>query len=1089
MAFTLGEYQDIFLEEADEQLQELNQNLLQLEQNPEVGDIINNIFRAAHSLKSSAAFVGLNSLSELAHKMENLLQGIRDRTLNITPEIIEVLFRCFDEISGVIGTVASGQEPTQNLSGIIRDIDKVSLQKGELPVQPAASPKARENASFSYKIDFTPEERRAIKRGLESGMSCCEISVYIDKSALMKSLKARLILSNLEHVSESIKTIPPIESLSGDDDVDVFRVILLTDHPIDDIRKACDVDQISRIDMREISLKKQDDKLILRFHNPETLAEDTSDPDEDGLADGEIEPEMEISEMESHEDDDEEQDKVQGDRKIIDKRVSTLKTVKVSVDKLDQLLNNVGELVISNSGFYKLYEELRKQSFDKSIINEFKNRMEQMSRIAKDLQSGIMKTRMVPIGGVFSRFNRLVRDLNKEFDKKVQLKVVGEETELDKKVIDAIGEPLMHLIRNAIDHGVEEVEDRRKVGKPDVAIITLNSYQGGNQIFVEVSDDGRGLDADEIKRTAVRNNLATPEMVGNMDNEDIFNFIFNPGFSTKKVVTDISGRGVGMNVVKEIVSELNGNVSIETEPGMGTRFVMAFPLTMAIIPAIMVKVRREMYAIPLSDVIETIKISNKDIQTIEGHEIINLRGEILSLLRLNRFMRIKSALGDDQKVPVVVVGYGNRKIGLMVDYLEGKQEIVIKSLEQNYRTVEGLAGASILGDGSICLILDISSMMNRVITEQELLSDYDKGKFKSGGGLWEADYEDEYELEEAPVRVRAESEPEKIPATVSAPAADLRETVKTQETARTAPLKKTAPPEKTVPREIEKTESQEMEAAELDGVLNSEDDFTIVSEQDAGTAPAGLVQPAQDTPGTEDADIERRVKEALSKFKDELRENIQGTLETTKPYDHIKESMKIDDDDLDRVRVLANMGITHAAENLSKILNKRIDLTIPDVRFIRIEKIPETVGNIDSVYIGVYMPLTGEVKGTILFSFREESGFDLIDTLWGAGTGNTRELTEDGESALKELGNIVGSSVINVIAEKIDMAIKPTVPTVIHDYMQATLDSILVMHSIRGDYALIMETDFFYGDDRVIGNMLILPDTESLKMIIEKLRQ
>ncbi len=1083
MAFTLGEYQDIFLEEADEQLQELNQNLLQLEQNPEADDIINNIFRAAHSLKSSAAFVGLNSLSELAHKMENLLQGIREKTLKITPEIVEVLFRCFDEISGVIGTVASGQEPTQNLAGIIRDIDSVSEQKGAASAPAGASVKSRKPDPASFKIDFNPEERRTIKLGLESGMSCCEITVYIDKSALMKSLKARLILSNLEQVSETVKTIPSMDSLSGDDDVDVFRVILLTDHPIDDLRKACDVDQISRIDMREISLKKQDDKLILRFHNPETLAEDSGEPEPKRAAVREFhEPELETADMESHEDEDDEQDKVQGDRKIIDKRVSTLKTVKVSVDKLDQLLNNVGELVISNSGFYKLYEELRKQSSDKSIINEFKNRMEQMSRIAKDLQSGIMKTRMVPIGGVFSRFNRLVRDLNKEFDKKVQLKVIGEETELDKKVIDAIGEPLMHLIRNAIDHGIEEVEFRRKVSKPDIAVITLNSYQGGNQIFVEVSDDGRGLDVEEIKRTAVKNNLATPEMVGNMDNEDIFNFIFNPGFSTKKVVTDISGRGVGMNVVKEIVSELNGNVSIETEPGMGTRFVMAFPLTMAIIPAIMVKVRREMYAIPLSDVIETIKISSKDIQTIEGHEIINLRGEILSLLRLNRFMKIKSALNDDQKIPVVVVGYGNRKIGLMVDYLEGKQEIVIKSLEQNYRTVEGLAGASILGDGSICLILDISSMMNRVITEQEMLSDYDKGRFKSGEMLGEADYEELYEPEAEPVRARAESVKEKTPAAVSAPARD--ETVTPRDT---APTGRVSPTGKTTPREEMKAAPRKLETEDLDEVLNEDEDFKIIPEQDTPVSPA--VSSSTASAKSDDAEIEKRVKDALSKFKDELRENIQGTLESSKPYDHIKESMKIDDDDLDRVRVLANLGITHAAENLSKILNKRIDLTIPDVRFIRIEKIPETVGSIDSVYIGVYMPLTGEVKGTILFSFREESGFDLIDTLWGTGTGQTRELTEDGESALKELGNIVGSSVINVMAEKIDMAIKPAVPTVIHDYMQATIDSILVMHGISGDYALIMETDFFYGDDRVIGNMLILPDTESLKMIVEKLRQ
>ncbi len=1064
MAFTLGEYQDIFLEEADEQLQELNQNLLELERNPQATDIINNIFRAAHSLKSSAAFVGLHGLSELAHKMENLLQGIRDKTLSTTPEIIEVLFRCFDTINNIIAAVSSGEEPKQDLSGIIAEIERVGAAKTAAASSSKTIQKtqAEEEAETKpqQKIDFSPEERKAIKKGLESGMSCCELTVFIDKNALMKTLKARLIIANLEHISEVIKTVPSLEALEGDVDVDVIRVILLTDQSMDDIKKACDVDQVVRLDAREISLTRKDNQLILKFHAPETLAEEQAleMPQPEIAPAAQISGNEELHEAEIHDEEEDEQEKITEDRSKVERKISTLKTVKVSVDKLDQLLNNVGELVISNSGFYKLYEELRKRSFDKSVINEFKNRMEQMSRIAKDLQSGIMKTRMVPIGGVFSRFQRLVRDLNREFGKKVQLKIIGEETELDKKVIDAIGEPLMHLIRNAVDHGIEDAAERKKLGKNEIATVTLNAYQGGNQIFVEVSDDGRGLDLEEIKKTAIKNNLATPEMIANMDREDIYNFIFNPGFSTKKEITDISGRGVGMNVVKEIVSELNGNVQIETEPGMGTRFVMAFPLTLAIIPAIMVKINREMYAVPLSDVIETIKISTDEIQTIEGHEVINLRGEILSLLRLNRFFKIRSSLAPDQKIPVVVVGFGNRKIGLMVDDLEGKQEIVIKSLEQNYRTVEGLAGASILGDGSICLILDISSMMNKVMTEQDILQEHDEQDY--------FDYEKEYGVKkEEPVLAGVTAEAKRgeaaaVSAKTGGEPAIVSERVSPRTSEPSVPVKAKAEP------------------------IELEEDFTIISEETVPEKPQTR-KPAE----LSDEEIEKRVKETLHKFKDELRENIEDTLAKAKPLDHIKEALKMDDDDLDRVRILANTGITHAAENLSKILGRRIDLSIPDVRFIRIDKIPETIGSIDSVYIGVYVPFMGTINGTILFSFNEENGFDLIDTLWGTETGKTRELTEDGESALKELGNIVGSSVINVIADKLSMAIKPSVPTVTHDYMQATLDSILVMHSVKSDYALIMETDFYYGDDRIIGNMLVLPDTDSLKIIVEKLRQ
>ncbi|RPI94970.1 MAG: chemotaxis protein CheA, partial [Spirochaetales bacterium] len=712
MTFSLGEYQDIFLEEADEQLQELNQNLLELEKNPDNDDIINNIFRAAHSLKSSAAFVGLNDLSDLAHKMENLLQGIRDKTMQVTPTIVDVLFSCFDVISSVIDTVGSGKKPEQDLSEIIariRDIGEYAAA-----ASPAERPaKAVPEIENIPKTTLTAAQMRQVKDGLESGMSCCEVIVFVDPSAQMKWIKAQLVHANLEKIAAIVAMMPSLDALRENNESDVFKMVILTTAAVENVRRACGLDQVIRIDLKKISLSKNNDKMVLKFHEKETLF---SEEAREGVTPADYLAEKEVD------DDEEEEYKIETIRRKDGRKTTAIKIVKVSVDKLDLLLNNVGELVIANSGFFRLYEEMRKASFDKSITNEFKNRMDQMSRIAKDLQGGIMKTRMVPVGQVFSRFNRLVRDLAKEFGKLVTLQIKGEETELDKKVIDAIGEPLMHLIRNAIDHGVETAEERRKLGKPDVAMVALNAYQSGNQIFVEVSDDGRGLNASRIKKKVLEKGLASPEMLANMDNEEVYNFIYNPGFSTTDVVTDISGRGVGMNVVKEIVSELNGNVTIETEPGMGTRFLLSFPLTLAIIPAIMVKVRHELYAIPLSDVIETIKISYADMTTIEGHEVINLRGEILSLLRLNEFVGTESGIEDDRKVPVVVVGYGNRKIGLIVDHLEGKQEIVIKSLEQNYANVEGLSGASILGDGSICLILDIASMINRVITDQDRLS-------------------------------------------------------------------------------------------------------------------------------------------------------------------------------------------------------------------------------------------------------------------------------------------------------------------------------------------------------------------------------
>ena len=598
MTFSLGEYQDIFLEEADEQLQELNQNLLELEKNPDDIDIINNIFRAAHSLKSSAAFVGLNDLSDLAHKMENLLQGIRDRTMQVTPAIVDVLFSCFDVISSVIDTVGSGKQPDQDLSEIIARIREIGEATAGTP--PAERPaKAAPESDKIPRTVLSAAQMRQVRDGLEGGMSCCEVIVFIEPTAQMKWIKAQLVQANLEKITAIVTMMPPLDALRENNESDVFKMVILTTATVEDVRRACEVDQVIRIDLKKISLSKKNDKTVLKFHEKETLYSEETGAGEN--------PADYLAEKET-DDDEEEEYKIETIRKKGERKTTAIKIVKVSVDKLDLLLNNVGELVIANSGFFRLYEEMRKANFDKAVTNEFKNRMDQMSRIAKDLQGGIMKTRMVPVGQVFSRFNRLVRDLAKEFGKLVTLQIKGEETELDKKVIDAIGEPLMHLIRNAIDHGVETAEERRKLGKPDVSTVALNAYQSGNQIFVEVSDDGRGLNASRIKKKVLEKGLASPEMLANMDNEEVYNFIYNPGFSTTDVVTDISGRGVGMNVVKEIVAELNGNVSIETEPGMGTRFLLSFPLTLAIIPAIMVKVRHELYAIPLSDVIETIKI-------------------------------------------------------------------------------------------------------------------------------------------------------------------------------------------------------------------------------------------------------------------------------------------------------------------------------------------------------------------------------------------------------------------------------------------------------------------------------------------------
>jgi len=684
---------------------------------------------------------------------------------------------------------------------------------------------------------------------------------------------------------------------------------------------------------------------------------------------------------------------------------------------------------------------------------------------------------MVPIGQVFTRFNRMVRDLTKDTGKQAQLVIRGEETELDKKVIDVIGEPLMHLVRNSIDHGIEMPDERVRMKKPEMGTVTLDAYQAGNQIHVEVSDDGKGLNVAKIKKKALENGLATAEQLSNMDDNDVYEFIFHPGFSTADKITEVSGRGVGMNVVREVVNEMNGSIVIESEQGMGTRFVMAFPLTLAIIPAIMVKVRNEMYAVPLSDVIETIKIADTDITTIEGHEVINLRGEILSLLRLNQFVGIASGLEDNSKIPVVVVGYGNRKIGLIVDELEGKQEIVIKSLEQNYTTVQGLAGASILGDGSICLILDISSMITRVISEQDRLSREQKTNVL---GKKEAQIES---LKSAtPVKEQS----------VKAEAPSPQQTAQKAEEKKPEPVK-VAPVKETVPASASVSQPVKAENASIPPAETEKKPTTIAAIVSEAPVKADIVFQKETTPVAsampeEGASVvDDKVREALSNFRQELESNVSDAL-VSKPDDHIKKSLHITDADLKKIQVLANVGITHGAESLSRIINKRVDLAIPEVRMMPIEKIPETVGAVGDVYIGVYMPITGDVKGTVLLSLPDKSGFELIDSLFGMANGETKDLSEDGESALKEITNIVGTAVLNAISEKTGLVIMPDVPAIRRDFMQSIMDSILAVYNTHNDYALIMDTEFYYQDDRVMGNLLILPETESLRSLVDHLQ-
>jgi two-component system chemotaxis sensor kinase CheA len=712
---------------------------------------------------------------------------------------------------------------------------------------------------------------------------------------------------------------------------------------------------------------------------------------------------------------------------------------------------------------------------DKSITTEFKNRIDEMSRVAKDLQSGIMKTRMLPIGQVFSRFERLVRDLAHEGNKDIELIIKGEDTELDKKVIDSIGDPLIHLIRNAVDHGAETAEQRRQLGKPDEARVTLNAYQSGSQIFVEVADDGKGLDVEKIRKKAVDKGLIDPEVAAAMPEDKIFDFIFMPGFSTADKITDISGRGVGMNVVKETVMELNGNVVIHTEKDVGTTFQLEFPLTLAIISAVLTKIGDEIYAIPLSDIDETINIPYSAITTIEGHEVINLRGDVLSVLRLSRFVGKTSKLTKNEKIPIVVVGYANRKIGLMVDSLEGKMEIVIKSIEQNYRTVEGLAGASILGDGSICLILDVASMVNMAISDQN--SYYSSRAIFDGetGKIDEQEAEEET-VEETPPEaapVKAESEGEEETAEAEAEEAEEEEEIVEEVKVRSV--------FDDVPEDDEEAAPEDEAVGESEGdaepVAAGEEAETAEvlekPEEPASTESVDSVEARSEDEGTANS-VESKVQETLSEFRRELKQNIRDTL---KDENHLEDIFPADA--MKQLQLIANIGAAHAAESMSKIISKQVDLSIPDVSICPIESVAERTGcTDDQSYVGGIMDVDGTF-GSILLLFNEPIAFELIDLLYGPSPRESGVLDEYCESILKEITNIVGSSLLNVIAERMKFVIQPQVPFLAHDTVSKILQTADVEKNSINGHVIIMDTAFFFENDNLLAHLILMPKSES----------
>ncbi|WP_407357048.1 chemotaxis protein CheA [Methanolobus sp. WCC5] len=677
----MSEYKEIFKAESEEHLQQLNDSLLGLEQNPGDLEYINTMFRSAHTLKGMSATMGFSTIAELTHEMENLMDMVRKSQVEVSNGLIDVLFECLDTLEALVENVDSGAEV--DINSLRTNLSKA--MEGTLPVNEITGSMASSINTLENEInkglqpvqDVTPwpyielsdAEKRAIENASNEGSRIVALKVILDESCVLKSARSTLVLINISKLGEIIKCQPSEAELEDEKFDFEFTVLFATKAEDSEIVGA--VEKISEI-------KEVVPTTISQERPAEQKSTDKKDTNDD----------------------------VQQNNSSIKRSdsVKSIQSVRVNIERLDNLMNLVGELIINKIRLNQLASDLNAKDLDESLAN--------LDRLTNEIQTEVMESRMVPIDQIFSRFPRMVRDLAKSEGKQINLIIEGKEIELDRTVLDEIGDPLVHLLRNAVDHGIEPEEERSKLGKPTAGLVRLAASRLRNSVLIEVEDDGKGMDPANLREIAVKKGIMSREEAEKLSETDALNLIFMPGFSGAKVITDISGRGVGMDAVKTKIEALGGSVKISSVPGQGSIMKLQLPLTVAIIQSLMVTVADETYAIPLSNVVRDVGIKASEIKTIEGKEVILLRGEVLPLLRMHEILNCENEQENKENLIVVVVEKMGSNIGLVVDDLLGQQEVIIKTLDNKIlKNMKGFAGATILGDGSVALILDIATLI------------------------------------------------------------------------------------------------------------------------------------------------------------------------------------------------------------------------------------------------------------------------------------------------------------------------------------------------------------------------------------------
>lgn len=680
----VSQYLDIFIDETKEHLQNLNEQLLVLEREPENQETINEIFRSAHSLKGMAGTMGYKKMQNLTHNMENLFSEIRNGKMKVTDRLIDVLFQGLDALEKYMdGIRLSGEEGQEENQEIINELNQImeAETKGKNTSGPNGKRKEEQlqersaaNQEYFRQITFLNKEILELGELKKEGKNIFGLTVFMKESCILKAARAFLAIRVLEKMGEVYKTVPELNKIEEEEFGSDFSLIFVTEENMGEVRKkVCKVTEIQDVLIDRIIVPSKE----AESKPAETKKEAIGKTGGAGTA-------------------------VKHTAKPVINR-----SVRVDIEKLDILMNLVSELIIAKNGLVSMNNE---ESAEKNQAG-FNEQIEYLERVTTNLHESVMKVRMVPIESILNRFPRMIRDLSKKLDKKMELFLSGEDTELDRTVIDEIGDPLMHLLRNAADHGLEANEDRRKKGKPEVGSIFLEAYQDGNNVVIEVRDDGAGIDVGKIRKKALEKGAISPEQAESMSEKEYIDLLFKPSFSTADKISDVSGRGVGLDVVKNKIEGLGGDIECRTRLGQGTDFVIRLPLTLAIIQVLMVRLGEEKYAIPLGCIQTVEDIPFADIKYVQTREVIHLRGSVIPVIRLGNILDVETTNGDSENLTVVIVAKGERLAGLVVDGLMGQQEIVIKSIGKYIHNNKIISGATILGDGEVALIIDANTLV------------------------------------------------------------------------------------------------------------------------------------------------------------------------------------------------------------------------------------------------------------------------------------------------------------------------------------------------------------------------------------------